>query len=405
MSLMTGEVTIALVAINGYGQGYLNEVLDKAAGKNVRLVAVVDPMADRCERLPELQAQGVPVYASLEDFYAESTADLVVISTPIQLHVPMAKLALAHGSNVLCEKPLAATVQEGLELAEAEDQAAGFVAIGYQWSFSQAVQEMKRDILAGEFGRPKQLKTMVLAPRNAGYYGRNNWAGALKSADGRWVLDSPVNNATAHHLHNMFYLLGQTRETSACPVQVRAELYRANPIANYDTAALRCRTEEGVDVLFYTSHAVPAGLGPVGIYEFEKASISLEGWQGRCVARYYDGRTKLYGQLDNCHGNKLWQCVDAVRTGQPVPCGVRTALSHTLCMNGAQDSSAGIGNFPEELIQTTGDGTEQLRWVTGLSDAVVQCFAQGILPSEHGGLTWALPGSLVDLRGYREFQG
>ena len=40
----------------------------------------------------------------------------------------------------------------------------------------------------------------------------------------------------------MLYVLGKTPDTSAQPHSVTAELYRANPIENYDTAAIRCTT-------------------------------------------------------------------------------------------------------------------------------------------------------------------
>jgi len=78
---------------------------------------------------------------------------------------------------VLCEKPVSATVQEALRMAAAEKQARGFVAIGYQWSFADAIQSLKRQILAGDLGRPRRLRTLVSWPRDAAYYARTGWAG------------------------------------------------------------------------------------------------------------------------------------------------------------------------------------------------------------------------------------
>ncbi len=43
---------------------------------------------------------------------------------------------------------------------------------------------------------------------------------------GRLVLDSPVNNACSHYLHNMFYVLGDRLDRSDQPKWVTAELYR-----------------------------------------------------------------------------------------------------------------------------------------------------------------------------------
>src|SRR5690606_17230028 len=106
------------------------------------------------------------------------------------------------------------------------------------------------------------------------YYRRSGWAGKIRDPEGRWILDSPANNAMAHDLHNMFYVLGKKTDESAVPAWVEAELYRAYPIENFDTAAVRCRTADGVDVLFYVSHVPLAEKGPVFSYEFERATVS-----------------------------------------------------------------------------------------------------------------------------------
>ncbi len=45
----------------------------------------------------------------------------------------------------------------------------------------------------------------------------------MRDGKGHWILDSPANNAMAHDLHNMFYILGLTRETSARPARLIRE--------------------------------------------------------------------------------------------------------------------------------------------------------------------------------------
>src|SRR5688572_16789183 len=122
------------------------------------LVAAIDPNPAGCRRLDELKALGVPLFPSLESFYASRRADLVVLSTPIALHAPQTALACANGSHVLCEKPLCATLEDAALMRDARNGAARHVAIGYQWSFSVAVQRLKADVLAGAFGRAKRLR-------------------------------------------------------------------------------------------------------------------------------------------------------------------------------------------------------------------------------------------------------
>ncbi len=105
---------------------------------------------------------------------------------------------------------------------------------------SRAIQELKKDVRDGVLGRPVRFKCLVLWPRPISYFQRNDWAGKIRSESGAWIFDSPVHNATAHYLHNLFFLLGDDPASSAMPLDVQAECYRVNAIENYDAAAVRC---------------------------------------------------------------------------------------------------------------------------------------------------------------------
>jgi predicted dehydrogenase len=400
------EVTVAMVALGGYGNSYLAELFTASAEHNARFVAGIDPNPVACRFLDTFKETGVPIYPDLDSFYAASSADLVVLSPPIHLHLPFVQKALAHGSHILCEKPVTATVQEAWKMVEAQRVSGKLVGIGYQWSFSPAIQTLKRDVMDGVLGRPLRLRTKVFWPRGDSYYGRNTWAAKLRAPNGAWILDSPAHNATAHYLHNCFYVLGKTRETSAWPVDVQAELYRANPVENYDTAAIRCHTESGVEILFYTAHPVPNNIGPIFSYEFENAKVIYQAYSESIFARFRDGSVKDYGnpyagQIEN----KLWQAVDAVRTGTPLACSIEGAIPEVMCTNGAQESMWEIAEFPKELLRTRLDveRDDRLTWVEGLQETFEACYDQGVLPSELGTIPWAKSGDLIDLRDYREF--
>ena len=157
-------IDIAVAGIGGFGVHNLKPLLGAPETADFRLVGAVDPHASHSPLLDELKRREIPLFDSLEDFYANGRADLVILSTPIHLHASQTMTALRHGSNVLCEKPLCATITEANQMAEAQQKAGKHVAIGYQASFSVAVQRVKADILAGRFGRPIRLKTIVHHP-------------------------------------------------------------------------------------------------------------------------------------------------------------------------------------------------------------------------------------------------
>ena len=405
---MTKDISIVLVGIGGYGNTYVKDLLEGGPKEGVRIVGAVDPYPAGCRYLDQMKQLGIPIYDTLDDFYANHKADLAIISSPSHLHAPQTILALSNGSNVLCEKPVAATIQEAREMIEARDKYNKFVAIGYQWSHSPVIQSLKKDILEGELGKPKRFKTMVLWSRSDDYFNRSGWAARIRDDKGNWILDSVASNATAHYLHNMFYVLGDSVEKSAKPVEVVAELYRANPIENFDTAAIRAKTEDGVEILFLTTHAVNIHPIPQFCYEFENARVvfgdpDIPESDNNVLAIFNDGRTKSYGDPNKVDGvRKMWMAIDAVREEGPVVCGIEAASSHTICINAAYESVEEIVNFPSELIRRNEE--EKVNWVEGLAETFRVCFADYKLPSEKGP-SWAKAGKTLDTRGYDYFKG
>ncbi len=79
------KIKIVLIGIGGYGGNYTN-FLKIRTERDFTLEGVVDPFVDKAPDYDWVRAQGVPIYQTPEAFYAEKTADLAMIATPIPLH-------------------------------------------------------------------------------------------------------------------------------------------------------------------------------------------------------------------------------------------------------------------------------------------------------------------------------
>ena len=119
---MSDKVQVALAGIAGYGDLYLDALLNDARAASVEFVGAVDPMPERCKRLGQLSARQIRIHPDLPSLYSESIPDLVMMATPIHLHAPHARWCLEHQTHVLCEKPLASTVRDARRLVSAEMQ-------------------------------------------------------------------------------------------------------------------------------------------------------------------------------------------------------------------------------------------------------------------------------------------
>ena len=390
-------MSVVLVGIGGWGWVYVDALLDAAAQHGCRFVGAVDPYPQGCKRLGELRARGIAIYPTLQAFYAAAgTADLAVIASPPHCHVEHACTALRHGSHVLCEKPVACSLAGVGEIARARDAAKRRVAIGYQWSFSAAVRRLKRDVAEGRFGAAIRFRTLVQWPRGDEYYRRNSWAGRVTDDAGAPVLDSPLNNACAHFVHNALYVLGDEPDASAIPLAVQGELYRANRIENYDTAVMRCRMDGGAEMLFAVSHATAQRLGPRLEYEFERGAVRYDQEAApRLVAQFDDGTTCDYGDPSaGGFAKKLWDTVHALRANVPLPCGAEAAGAHTACIVAVQQCVERIGEFPPDLLTRGETAGGAMTTVNGLEGHLEACYHSGRLPHELG-VSWARPAIAV----------
>jgi len=396
---MKDSVSLVLVGAGGMGSCYLKALFEGFSSPEIVLCGVVEPQPEKSASYAELMERKISIFPTLNDFYEKNPpVDLVIIASPVHHHVTQSCQALQQGSFVLCEKPLSATVQDARRLISETYKTNHWVKIGYQWSFSEAIQMLKKDIFQGRFGSPLRLKTLCLWPRDLFYFQRNDWAGKKLSEEGRWVLDSPANNAMAHFLHNVFYVLGDRPELSAMPREVMAELYRAYPIENYDTIACRAWTVGGTEILFYASHSTFEELGPMFSFEFEKGIVSFGENRDTVVAITNDEEEIDYGSPDKDPYRKFFDALSAVHTTLPVTCGPEASFAQTLCMNGIQESLSDICLFPELKVMKD----KKRIWIDGLAEEFYACYKRGILPSESD-LSWARRGKTIDLQNYNYF--
>ena len=108
------------VVVSGLGRiswGY--HLPQLAERSDFELLAVADPMADRCREAVE-KFKVPRTYADCGEMIAkERDADLLVLTSPTCFHADQAVYALEHGVDVFCEKPLAGNLAEAERMVAA----------------------------------------------------------------------------------------------------------------------------------------------------------------------------------------------------------------------------------------------------------------------------------------------
>ena len=91
-------------------------------------------------------------YDSWESLLADGEVDAVHITTPNRLHYPQTVSALEAGKHVMCEKPLAMTTEESVELVRLAKASGRVTGVNYNFRFYPMNLEAKERTRSGELG-------------------------------------------------------------------------------------------------------------------------------------------------------------------------------------------------------------------------------------------------------------
>lgn len=142
------------VVLIGCGHIGMEHIADIYYRDNIRIKAVIDKDISRA------QAFQRRYFAEAADtdyipYLHREDVDIVIIATPASCHVKMLEDALQHGKHVLCEKPIAATAEEGQRFYELCKQSTSCVSVGYILRYNNTFRKVKELIQNGVIGKLK----------------------------------------------------------------------------------------------------------------------------------------------------------------------------------------------------------------------------------------------------------
>ena len=138
---------------------------------------------------------------SYEEMLKMDELDAVSIALPNYLHAPVTIAAFAAGKHVLCEKPMAMTVQEASQMVDASKIAGRKLMIHFNYRFTPHAQLLKQYVDAGELGEIYFARTGW--HRRRGVPGMGSWFTIQELSGGGPLIDLGV-----HRLDLALWLMG-----------------------------------------------------------------------------------------------------------------------------------------------------------------------------------------------------
>lgn len=154
-------VKICLVGAGRAGMVHARNFTDNVPGAS--LVAVVD--ADLALAEKRAQELGVPLFFSnVHQALDQVEMDAVCITTPTFTHADIAIEAARAGKHILCEKPMAISLDEADCMIQAAEEAGVKLQIGFMRRFDPPFVAAKERIEGGEIGRPMVIRSLTRGP-------------------------------------------------------------------------------------------------------------------------------------------------------------------------------------------------------------------------------------------------
>ncbi len=378
------KITTAIIGIGGYAQISLDNIFEAVDGgrDDFEIVAFVDPYPEVSKHYERLRAMNIPHFSDIKDMYASGIKpQLCLVSTPIQFHKAQILECLKEGSSVVCEKPMTGNAEDIEVLAKAEKESGCFVAIGYQWSYSDAIQALKKDIMSGVYGKALNMKTLVMWPRDKAYFKRSTgWAGKIYASNGEKILDSVANNATAHYIHNILYVLGDGVDASMKAKDVDAVLIRVNDIETFDTCIASFKLECGADGLYIVSHSTKNTVNPRFEYTFENGVVTFSEEQGVIIGKTNDGKEINYGDPFKAPTKKFFDCIDCIKEGRKdVLCGIKGATAQVDFIAKLHAENEILDAKKSAVCETP----DARLYIEGLDEHILDCYKSGRILSKN----------------------
>jgi predicted dehydrogenase len=191
------------------GLGRWAKVLTRAAIQSDAMQIVAATSRSEEKRAAFRDTFGIAVTPDLPTLLADPAIKGVILTVPNEQHLPLAREVARAGKHVYTEKPIASTLEEGLEIEALERTYGVTVTVGHSARLMAGIRAIREAIERGELGRVGFIEANF----------SNERALELTPKMWRWYKDrapgGPLSQLAIHHFDVVHYLGGEIIEASS----------------------------------------------------------------------------------------------------------------------------------------------------------------------------------------------
>ncbi len=200
---MGSNVNIGIIGTGGMGGRHARNLAHRVNGANV--VALMDPDSQRAKQVAA-ESNDVAVYSDANSLIASPDVDAILIAAPDHVHSELSLECIKAGKPVLCEKPLAVTVEQATKVIDAEvANGQRLLQLGFMREYDPEHQLVKQACESGDIGgmlvfRGIHNTLLDTLPRTLDWLMINSVVHDVHS--GRWLMEDEIQRVNASYIPN-----------------------------------------------------------------------------------------------------------------------------------------------------------------------------------------------------------
>jgi predicted dehydrogenase len=198
------KTNVAIIGLGAIGQRVLR---DFEQHEKVEVTALCDMDETALNGLKE-RMPNAALYRDHQDMLEREDVQLVYLAVPPKFHQDIALDVIEKGIHLLCEKPLANSLEEAAEMKEAAEKAGIVHAMNFPMVYSTVFHLLKEKVLSGELGGIKRVELNLHFTQWPRAWQRNNWISSREQG-------GFIREVAPHYIQMIQSLFGKLKVTSS----------------------------------------------------------------------------------------------------------------------------------------------------------------------------------------------
>lgn len=256
-------IRVAIIGTGNISKSHIKGYLEYQ--DRCKIVAMVDIYPEKAKaKIEEFGLKDAKIYSSYKDMLEKEDIDLVSVCTPPYVHAEISIECMKAGMNILCEKPMASSLEECDKMLQTAKETGKTLGIVAQNRFRSAIMNLKKTLDADMIGKIRWVDVDSYWWRGHSYYDLW-WRGTWETESGGCTLNHAV-----HHIDMLNWMMG------GIPKKVNAVLGNVA----HDNSEVE---DVSVAVLQYDNGAI-ARLTSSLVHHGENQKIEFQGSEARISA-------------------------------------------------------------------------------------------------------------------------